>query len=77
MAQAQAELIDIDFLCYLIDESYEDHWEGDIVTFIHPRRGKLTAIQSGRVAMLIPGDVRDNRGLPVTAEVVPLNARLA
>lgn len=72
MTQAQAELIDIDFLCYLIDESYEEHWEGDIVTFVHPRRGKLTAIQSGRAAMLIPGRAKDCRALPVTAEVVAL-----
>jgi len=65
----KAELIDIDFLCYLVDESYEGTIDGDVVTFHHPRRGKLTALQSGRVALLIQGDLEDRRGLPATADL--------
>ena len=71
--QSQAEIIDIDYLWYMIEEeSYEDHQDGDIIVFCHTRRGWLTALQSGNAALIIPGKVRDNRGLPATAEVVQL-----
>lgn len=70
----QAELIDIDFLWHLIDESYEESQDGDLITFVHPRRGRLTALQSGNVAMLFTGGFHDNRGLPATAALrsIPL-----
>lgn len=76
--QTQAEIIDIDYLWYMIEEeSHEDHQDGDIIVFCHSRRGWLTALQSGNTALIVPGKVRDNRGLPATAEVVTLKARLA
>ena len=68
----QAELIDIDFLWFLIDESYEIHQDGDLITFTHPRRGRLTAHQSERTALLIAGGFQDRRGLPATASVLGL-----
>lgn len=71
MQQAQAELIDIDFYCDLLDESdvIEIIQDGELNLhrLIHPRRGFLTAIQGGRYALLVAGDFHDNRGLPVTA----------
>ncbi len=69
----QAELIDIDFLHFLIDESYDDQQDGDLITFVHPRRGRLTALQSGRTALLIEGGFKDRRGLPATACVLALD----
>ena len=69
MTTQAAELIDIDYLWYLIDESYEGTIDGDLVTFVHPKRGAFTALHSGRVALLIPGDIHDNRGLPATASL--------
>lgn len=72
----QAEVIDIDYLWHLIDESYEDLQEGDLITFVHPRRGRLTALQSGNVAMLVTGGFHDNRGLPATAALLVLPTAL-
>lgn len=69
-----AELIDIDFLWYLIDQCFEDHrQDGDLITFCHPRRGRLTALQSGKVAILFKGGFNDRRGLPATASILPLD----
>jgi hypothetical protein len=74
MNTATAELIDIDFLWFLIDEADHDHQQdGDLITFHHPRRGPLTALQSGRAAMLIGGGFSDRRGLPATAAVLALD----
>jgi len=70
MNTATAELIDIDFLWMLIEESYDDHQDGDVITFHHPRRGRLTALQSGRTAMLTEGGFNDRRGLSAISSVL-------
>lgn len=70
----QSELIDLDVYCSLLDESYEveiiQDGELNLHRIVHPRRGFLTAIQGGRYVLITPGDFRDNRGLPATAEVI-------
>lgn len=73
----KAELIDLDFYCHLLDESHEveviQQGELNLHRIIHPRRGFLTAIQGGRCVLLVQGDFHDNRGLPATAEVIPMH----
>jgi hypothetical protein len=70
MTTTTAELIDIDFLWFLADEAIDEPvCDGDLVTFQHPRRGRVTGLQSGRLAMLIAGGFQDLRGLPETASV--------
>ncbi len=72
MTIATAELIDIDFLWFLADEAIDEPiCDGDLVTFDHPRRGRVTGLQSGRFAMLV-GGYQDSRGLPATADITIL-----
>lgn len=66
MQQRQVELIDVDFYCHLLEQSQrvEIRQEGELNLhkIIHPERGLLTAVQSGRYVLLVTGDYSDVTG---------------
>ena len=72
MTQPQAELIDVDYYCELMDQSVviEIIQDGELNIHLikHPEQGVLTAIQGGTAVLLVQGSYIDRRERPFRLE---------